>query len=422
MWYRARHCIVLILLATSSAVATAQSDGETAQLPSGAEWRADMPAKWNGTLLLYSRGYAPVPGKAESAPRQMTRALLDAGYALVGSNYGAGGWSLAEAVPAQRATIAAFAARYGQPKRVIAWGSSMGGLVSTALAEQQGAGIDGALAMCSSIGGAVGMMNMALDGAYAFKTLIAPDSDLRLVGIDDDRLNAQRATAALNVAMQTPEGRARVALAGVLAGIPGWISRDRPEPESADFAAQVEEIGRAFVMGVFLPRTDQEQRAGGVFSWNEGVDYTRQFDFSGRRAMVEALYKAAGLDLESDLARLNSGARIAAKPKAVRYMLDHYTPNAQPLVPIAAVQMVGDGATSPALQRGYMDAAPAAMARGYYVRGAGHCTFDNATTLASLALLETRMSSGRWPALAEPFIPFAPQPMMRACVREKSCK
>lgn len=418
----ARHLPTLLMMAGLAQSAIAQIRGDTALLKSGAEWRADVPENWNGTLLLYSRGYSPVAGKAESAPRQMAQQLLDAGYALAGSNYGAGGWSLAEAIPAQQATIAAFTAKYGKPKRIIAWGSSMGGLVTTALAEKRGTGIDGALAMCASIGGAVGMMNMALDGAYAFKTLVAPDSDIRLVGIDDDRVNAQRVATALETAMKTPEGRARIALAGVIAGIPGWTSRDRPEPAASDFTGQAEEIGRAFAMGVFLPRTDQEARAGGTFSWNSGIDYRAQLEKSGRRPFIEALYRAAGLDLEADLSRLNSGTRIAASPRATAYMLANYTPNARPLVPIVAVQMIGDGATSPALQRGYMEAAPAKMARGLYLRGAGHCTFDAATTITALGILEQRLTKGAWSNTPPPFINYVPQPMMRPCVRGKICK
>ncbi|MBO9580393.1 MAG: alpha/beta hydrolase [Sphingobium sp.] len=413
---------VALMLAGMAQLSIAQTRSETAVLKGGAEWRADVPRNWNGTLLLYSRGYSPVAGKAESAPRQMAQQLLDAGYALAGSNYGAGGWSLAEAIPAQTATLAAFAAKYGKPKRTIAWGSSMGGLVTTALAEKRGAGIDGALAMCASIGGAVGMMNMALDGAYAFKTLVAPDSAIRLVGIDDDRTNAQRVVAALDAAMKTPEGRARVALAGVLAGIPGWTSRDHAEPAANDFNAQADEIGRAFAMGVFLPRTDQEARAGGIFSWNSGIDYRAQLEKSGRRPLVEALYHSAGLDLEADLSRLNSGTRVTASSQATDYMLANYTPNARPLVPIIAVQMIGDGATSPALQRGYMEAAPANMAHGLYVRGAGHCTFDAATTIAALGMLERRITKRGWSQAPAPFISYVPQPMMRPCVRGKICK
>jgi pimeloyl-ACP methyl ester carboxylesterase len=390
-------------------------------LPGGARWSAEVPANWNGTLLLYSRGYSPSAGNPDPAPKQHRQALLDAGYAIAGSDYGSGGWALEQAVPAQRATIAAFAAKHGKPNRVIAWGSSMGGLVSTALAEAKGSGIDGAAPMCASIGGSLGMMNMALDGAYAFRTLIAPDSGIRVTGIDDDRVNGKRVADALAEASKTPQGRARIALAGVLAGIPNWTSRDKPRPAATDYAAQAAEIAKSFVMGVYLPRTDQEARAGGNFSWNTGIDYRAQLAKSGRRAMVEALYRQAGLKLDADLATLNAGQRIAADPKAVAYMRAHYTPNARPLVPLVAVQTIGDGLTAPAMQRGYAQAARGDV-KSLYVNAAGHCTFDTATVLATIRYLDTRIATGKWPQTPAAFVPHQPAPMLRPCWRGGKCR
>ncbi|RYY26659.1 MAG: alpha/beta hydrolase [Sphingomonadales bacterium] len=386
-------------------------------LPSGAKWVAEVPANWNGTLLLWSRGYSPNVGSPEAAGRGMNKQLLDAGYAIAGSDYGAAGWALAEAIPAQRATIAAFAAAHGKPKRVIAWGYSMGGLVTTALAEQPKPAIQGALTMCASIGGAVGMMNMALDGAYAFRTLVAPDAGIRLVDVDDDRVNAKRVGDALGVSMQTPKGRARVTLAGVLGGIPGWTSRDRPEPAAADYEEQADEIGRSFAMGIFLPRTDQEKRTGGAFSWNTGVDYRVQLARSGRRAMIEALYRKAGLDLDADLARLNAGQRVSAKAEAVDYMVRNYTPNAQPRVPLLAVQTIGDGLTSPSLQRGYAEAARGRDVKSVYVHGAGHCTFTPEAVMASIRFLDQRLERGKWGTAPAVFVPHTPPPMLRPFVR-----
>ncbi|KHS43908.1 alpha/beta hydrolase [Novosphingobium subterraneum] len=162
-------------------------------LASGAKWQALVPANFNGSLLLWSHGYSPRIDPAEPAPAQYRDLLLAKGYALVASDYGAGGWSLEQAVPAQRATVEAFVAREGRPARVLAWGSSMGGLISTALAEQDRPVIDGALAMCPSIGGAVGMMNMGLDGAFATAALIAPNSGLSLVNVADDMANGRKA-------------------------------------------------------------------------------------------------------------------------------------------------------------------------------------------------------------------------------------
>lgn len=410
------------LLAAPANAQTAPSAPAPMLLESGAEWAAEVPANWNGTLLLWSRGYSPRSGTPEVAPANVRAELLAAGYALAASNYGSGGWSLEEAVPAQTATIAAFAAKYGKPRRVIAWGASMGGLVTTALAEARPTVIHGGLAMCASIGGAVGMLNMALDGAFAFRTLVAPDAGIQLVGIADDRANGARVGAALTAAMETPEGRAQVALAGVLAGLPAWTTRGGPEPAEADAGAQVREMAKVFVMGVFLPRADQEKRAGVGYSWNAGVDYRAQLERSGRRAMVAALYEAAGLDLEADLARLAAAPRIAADPKAVDYMMRHYTPNARPGVPLLTVQTIGDGLTSPSLQQAYLNAAGGQDVQGLWLREAGHCGFAPAAVKASLRQLEARLERGSWPARPEGFIDWRPAPMLRPCVRGGACE
>jgi len=183
-------------------------------------WSARVPENWNGTLLLHSRGWSGVAGEPAAAPAQHLDMLLAEGYALAASNYGAGGWSLAEAVPAQEQTINAFTDRYGKPARIIAYGYSMGGLVTTALVEKASPSVHGGISLCSSMGGALGMMNMGLDGAFAFRTLVAPDSDIKVVNITDDQANGRLVSAGVQDAISTPAGRARIALAGVFAGIP----------------------------------------------------------------------------------------------------------------------------------------------------------------------------------------------------------
>ncbi|MDH7975202.1 prolyl oligopeptidase family serine peptidase [Sphingomonas sp. AR_OL41] len=417
--------IAALLGAAAPGAAPSAAPETVATLPDGAQWKATVPANWNGTLLLWSHGYAPTLPAAEDAPARQRDALLAAGYALAGSSYADAGWALESAVPDQLATIDAFAARYGKPKRVIAWGMSMGGLVTAALVEQAPRRVDGGLAMCASIGGAVGMMNMALDGAYAFRTLLAPSSEIRLTGVDDDRINGRRVAEVLAEAQRTPTGRARVALAAVLAGLPGWTTPGSPAPAETDYAAQQAEMAKTFVMGVFLPRVDQERRGDGVFSWNSGVDYRRQLALSGRGAMVRALYHDAAIDLDADLATLNAGKRITAAPGAVRYMTAHYTPNGRPLAPLLAVQNIGDGLTSASLQQAYLDATAKrtpGRAAGLWVAGAGHCTFDTPTVLASIGHLVAKLDSGRWPARPTGFVAYTPPPMLRPCVRDGACR
>lgn len=138
--------------------------------------------------------------------------------------------------------------------------------------------------------------------------------------------------------------------------------------------------------------------------------------------MIEALYRKAGLDLDADITRLERGARVAATPGAVEYMMRHYTPDARPKVPLLAVQMIGDGLTSPSMQRGYAEAARGRDVKSAYVRGAGHCTFTPATTLASIRYLDARLARGRWEPAPTAFVSFTPPPMLRPCVRGGVCK
>lgn len=424
--HSAKIGLVLFIAAVSTPCTAAAQHSSEGALTNGAKWKFTVPANWNGTLLLWSHGYQPVLRPAEDGPANHRDALLAAGYALAGSSFSKGGWALAEAVPDQLETLQAFTAQHGKPKRVIAWGYSMGGLVTTALAERPATPIDGGVAMCASIGGAVGMMNMALDGAYAFKTLLAPQSAIQLVNITDDRANGRRVNEVLGAANTTAAGRARVALASVLAGIPGWTSPNLPEPSPKDYAAQQAEMARSFDMGVFLPRTDQEARAGGAFSWNIGVDYKRQLALSGRKKMVEALYREAGLSLSDDLAKLNAGERTSAKPVAVEYMTRHYTPNGRPLVPLVSVQMIGDGLTSPSLQRGYAEAVAgngkSKQLANLWVAGAGHCNFATPTVLSALHHVEARIETQKWPSLPAGFVKHVPAPMQRPCVRDGKCR
>ena len=288
----------------------------TGVLPDGALWRAHVPQHWNGTLLLYSHGYAAQIQAPQLAPRGLQDWLLGHGYALAASSYSQAGWAVAQAVPDQRATLAVVTSRIGKPRVILAWGDSMGGLVTTALAETPGVPIDGAVSACGSIAGTLAMMNTALDGAFAFVTLQAPDAGIRVVGVADDRANAARVTHAIALAMQTPQGRARVALAGVLGGLPVWADPAAAAPPQNDYPAQLDQMAKALAAGLFPPRTDQERRAGGVLSWNTGMYYRALLRRSGRRSWVERVYQAAQLDLGRDLRRLNAAPRIAGRPAA----------------------------------------------------------------------------------------------------------
>ena len=64
----------LLATASGSAAAAPVAGHFTGTLTDGATWIADVPANWNGTLLLYSHGYGPLV--AADAPDPTTQAAL----------------------------------------------------------------------------------------------------------------------------------------------------------------------------------------------------------------------------------------------------------------------------------------------------------------------------------------------------------
>jgi pimeloyl-ACP methyl ester carboxylesterase len=434
-------CLALLGCATLHADEATSTTTMVGHHAGGAPWAVDMPGSWNGTLLLYGHGYSPGASSQPpvTAPRGLREWLLSRGYALAASSYSGSGWALEEAPRDQLEVLDAFIARFGKPRRAIAWGDSMGGLVSVALAERQPDRFAAALPMCGSVSGSLGMLNTALDGAFAFRTLLAPDSGIRLAGIDDDRANAALASAALDAAWPSAQGRARVVLAASLAQLPTWTDPRVPQPDPQNFDAQAAELRKAFVAGTFLPRVDQQRRAHGNYSWNTGIDYRKQLQRSGRLRLVQHFYQQAGLDLEQDLATLNAAPRVVADAAAVAYMRANYVPSGDLRIPLLTLQTLGDGMTVPATHGSLRELVRAAgrqrQLAQLYVRRAGHCTFTPAEIVAALRTLEHRLDNGRWemaPAMLQQrgadatgdmrFVDLKPDALLRHCgARSGSC-
>lgn len=407
------------------------------RLPSGATWRFEVPVPWSGRVLLYSHGYAMGPANpARNSPGEERAELLSRGWALIGSSYARTGWALEEAVPDQLATLDAFEREVGKPQQVLAWGSSMGGLVTVALMERHPQRFQGGLSLCASISGTLGMMNQAFDGAFVFATLAAPESKLPLrMGADGADWRAQRDLwqQALDRAQATALGRARVALAASIAQISPWADAAQPRPSADDPAAQQQALAKNLLPGILLPRDDQERRAGGNFSWNTGIDYTVQLQRSGREAFVRALYRAAGADLDADLATLGVAPRQAADPAAVAYMARNYLPSGELRAPLLVLQTTVDPLTLPEFSADYVrlvqQAGQGERVRSAWVERVGHCRFTVPELVAAVMALQQRADGGPWatdPASLQraaqavgggpaAFVAHEPAPLLRAC-------
>lgn len=415
----ARRLLVAALVAvtpllTSPMTASAAVTTKTGTFADGATWLIEVPSPWNGTLLLYSHGYVTPgsPNPARDVGDPLTRSyLLAHGYALAGSSYATTGWALQQAFQDQIATLNEFAALNGTPSRTIAWGHSLGGIITAGLLQRNPDRFTAALPMCGVVSGGIGAWNEGLDAEFAIKQLLAPGSSLQLARITTPGPNLGLAENIIQTAQGTAQGRARLALAAALSDVPGWFDSASTEPAATDFAAQeanqfqwITQVDGPFL---FALRAELEFRAGGNPSWNTGVNYERQLEMSVDGAEVRALYQQAGLNLEADLAALDSAPRISADPAAVAYLKTYISFNGNLSgKPVLTIHTTGDGLVLNEEEQAYrsvvQDAKDGQLLRQAFVHRAGHCTFTPAETIAALRALESRINTGKWRDAADP--------------------
>jgi pimeloyl-ACP methyl ester carboxylesterase len=392
-----------------SGVARAQSGitTQTGMLSDGATYIIEVPANWNGILFLYSHGYV-VPGSKNPAQDVGDPAtqlfMLASGFALAGSSYATTGWAIEQALPDQIAVLDIFNKKIGKPKQTIAWGHSLGGMITAGLIQRYPHRFDAALPMCGVLSGGVATWNTALDSAFAFKILLG-GSGLQLVNITDPTGNLALAEEILAQAETTPQGRARLALSSALADTPGWFVPLSPEPAANDFAsqqanqflwAQMVDFPFAFAL-----RAELEFRAEGNVSWNTGVNYRRQLENSASLNEVVALYEQAGLSLDSDLNALEDAARISPDRHAIEYLEKNIVYNGDIQIPVLTLHTTGDGLVVVENESAYSQVVRedgnGQFLRRTFVARAGHCAFTPAETIAAVQTLLARLETGEWP-------------------------
>jgi pimeloyl-ACP methyl ester carboxylesterase len=379
----------------------------------GVPFRVELPERWNGTLVLHSHGYLPEgfpdlgialtnrgPGTSESE-----RWLLDHGYALAASQFreGGTGFQVANALEDQTALLDWFAREVGPPRSTIATGQSMGAAIALLLAERHPQRIAGVATVC---GGPdpLGTFDAVLDVHVAVRALLAPGEDIDLVLARDPAASTQALVRAIERALRTPQGRARLALAAAFNNVPGWYSAHAPRP--TDLAEWIRQqaawMTYAYTYGLGpVARADVERRAGGNPLGNVGVDPRRQLRRSGQTALVRRAYREAGLDLRADLAAIAREPRIAADPEARAWMLRH-VPTGRLHVPVVTLHTTGDGGAVPDqerwLARQVRRSGDPALLRQLWVDRGMHCSVSAAEELTALRSLLGRVATGRWPA------------------------
>lgn len=326
----------VLLLAQAGAAPVAQT-GPAPMLEQldRAKIRIDMPAEWNGGLVIYLHGYMSGPASYDSKPpAEHVVMFLRRGFAVAQTGYSTGGWAIAEAVQDVERLRAYFVQKVGAAKETYLAGHSLGGFLTLVLLERSPQAYDGALALCAPLAPASWFMarrvfdfRVAFD--YYFPNLLPSPADPR-AAIDP------AAGAAIAAAITASPDRA--AALRQVAGLRG-----------------VDEIPR---LAIFFTQilADLYTRAGGSAFDNR---FTR--------------YQGS-----PDDAALNAGVkRYAGEPRANAYLQAHYTPTGRIARPVLSLTTTYDPLIPSWITNYYPTVVDAAAETPLfvqaYVERSGHC-------------------------------------------------
>ncbi|GAB3469471.1 alpha/beta hydrolase [Massilia terrae] len=423
-----------IIAIACAAIACASHAADTfstteGKLKDGTPYRIDMPAHWNGVVLI-GLDYASKPRTPD------VQALLGEGYAMAGTTRELSGWAIQRAAANAIETLDLVEAKYGKAQLPIQLGQSQGGHTASVSVQAYPERWRGAVVKCGGLSGSVAQWQAKLDGLFVAKALLAPGSALPVTNIPDDwqKTAIPAWNAVLDKALETPAGRARIAFAARVAQLPEWSVPAKPEPAADDVDARARGLAdslRSLVRQAMSSRHQIEHLSGGNISANTGVDYGALLAAVDEDELVRGLYRSAGVPLAADLAVLEKTPRLSADPKALAYVATGVF-DGDLKVPVLTLNGLGDEISPTASQQAFQQAVDkagkGAMLRQAYTHSAGHCGFTPAETVASVHALVTRVRSGQWPdtsaagmsALADAsklgqsrFVPFTPAVFQR---------
>jgi pimeloyl-ACP methyl ester carboxylesterase len=396
----------------------------------GAAYEIELPEKWNGTLLLYSHGYrqaepappdfAAVRTDAQAAPNtEVSQALLAQGYALAGSAYKTNGWAVQDGVDAGERLHDFFSRNVGEPARTYVWGESLGGLITETLAEKHPDWVAGAAPLCGVLGGTNLNFDLALDLAWAVKTLIHPQFKVgEYASYEEAVANFDGAyKAVLAATKDTANGIPKLLLIAALVDAPTQTVNYDGSTLQSQAGAVVESLVTGLVFSTAV-RQEIEERVGGNPSSNADAKYVPRVS-AAERQLIETV--SAG-STDRNLALLEKAPRVEPDSDARAKFDGLGTPTGDIKVPTLTLHTRADplvlvqnetvfGSKVAASKARTADliqlytAAPATY-RKPAPYGAGHCNFTTDELTGVVSVLDGWVRNGRYPvgpALVEAF-------------------
>jgi len=391
--------------APASAATTASYSGTLAD---SAEWIAQVPSDWNGTVILYSHGFGPLV--AQDAPSAGSGAeLLAQGYALVGSSYDVDGswWALDTAVSDQFGSLQAFLAASGlRPRHTLAVGTSMGGLINSLLDQDADGRVQGAVTFCGLVAGGVDLNNYQLNAEYAMTELLPGAAGTQIRDFASMAAGTAAGTAlsaAVTAAQATATGRARIALAAALLNETDWTTGSAP-PAAGDYAGQEVQEEEMLTSGqlqfIESGRYSISEAEGGDSGYNIGVDYGALIRQSPYYEQIKDLYAAAGLNLGADIATLDGHESYAPEGDSLGRTQATSVNTGRLQVPELDVHTVSDQLAPVPFEATYAQrvalAGSAPLLRQVYVNAIGHCNFTDADMVAAIDAMSGVVAQRHW--------------------------
>jgi pimeloyl-ACP methyl ester carboxylesterase len=157
----------------------------------GAPYAMMVPANFNGMVALYSHGYRynidipvgiPIVGgyKITNTPEPIpggnptvANYFLSQGMAVMGSGFARQGWNLDSAIATNVELIDTFKKKFTTTTKVVAWGSSLGGIITQTLAEKHPELVSAVAPMCMA-DNITPELTMAGDFLWGLKTFFDP--------------------------------------------------------------------------------------------------------------------------------------------------------------------------------------------------------------------------------------------------------
>lgn len=375
-------------------------DGEL----NGAAYAIRVPARWNGTLIVYAHGYrvtgsflgqpedrrafaAPSPREGFPQLPEMEELLLAHGYALAGSAFRENGWAVREGSEDSAALVRLFQRQVGRPKRTVILGLSMGALVALEGAEKRAHLYDGAICACGPVAGATRTFDAALDFAVAYHAAFGWPAAWGTV--NKVRADIRFETDVLPVLLgqlQNPANFGRFEFIRLVTQTPlaGFYDGTKPLPWlliNMLFATQ----GRA----------ELEQRAHGTVAQN--------LDHHYRLTEAESAYLASlGVHSAAWLQTMNGELRgFAADAWARRYAERNYTLAGRLRAPVLSLHTTGDGLALTAAERVLRRTVQATrqpfLLAQAYTNDAGHCSFTPQQLLTAVQAMERWLKTRQRP-------------------------